>query len=112
MHIKTYRHVRVKRYVDIIVPTDASLEDLIEIIGGCYGNLFISTEAKKRAWNQYRLWCHENDIATNYSTVSEDEYLDSFIQFLHSSPKPDFIKFLAKSEHMEPEQYFLSRVSP
>lgn len=111
--MKSLRHIKTKRNIDLIVQTNASLEDITVIVGGNYGSLFVSNKSKRDAWKQYKIYCH--DIGrpfVAYGFDNEETYLESFIDFLDLPPNADFIKFLAKKRNMDEKQYFLSLVSP
>ena len=114
-----YRHCKVRRRVDLFVPTDATLEDLVYIIGGTYGDLFISTRQKITAWKLFRKYWKEvkgiGDSELQFSAKNkEEDYLDQVIYFFfNSTVDADFIRYCAKAEKQkDASEYFLDLVRP
>ena len=109
------RAVKGTRQVDLYIPEDnRSLEDLIAIVGGSYGDLFASTRQKIAAWRLYQKYRKEVEHCdtAKYGESNESCYLDAVIYFFfNSSISPDFIRFCAKEEGDEdPYEYFLGLV--
>lgn len=105
------RAVKGTRQVDLYIPEDnRSLEDLIAIVGGSYGDLFASTRQKIAAWRLYRKY--KERLSAEYGKEEEEDYLYELMYFFfNSSISPDFIRFCAKEEGDEdPYEYFLGLV--
>lgn len=105
----TLRNVKVERSVDILLPVTLTLEEMIDIVGGSYGDLFASTRQKIAA---FRLWNKFHKTESGFGNIDEAEYQDNLIYFLYNTRvTPAFIRFCAKSEgEMDAKEYFLSLV--
>ena len=90
-----------RRRTSLIIPDNLSLEDMLTVIGGCYGDLFCSTRQKMAA---YRYW--------RYFNQSKKESIEEAIEFFfNKTTSADFIRYCADAEGYDnPCEYLLSLV--
>jgi len=102
------KNVKVDRSVDILLPLTLTLEEMIDIVGGSYGDLFVTTRQKIAA---FHLWNKFKKTESGFGNIDEAEYLDNLIYFLYNTRvTPAFIRFCAKSEgEKDAKNYFLSQ---